>query len=145
MGYTEKQFKSDLKQLEDLISKYEMKGGKMKADTRTFRVVEVDGKHVNTDKGGRYRITDKQTPEDAAKKAYTQLYRKHKKNGKIKFMIKETTRGSAHKVFGPYVGHRKKLAKPRMVSFAGKKPIKLQHIPEVHLNKNHKGGHVYYS
>jgi hypothetical protein len=48
--------------------------------------------------GGRYIST---TPASAAKKAFSQYYRNHKKAGRfsLEVHIRETTSGSAHKIF----------------------------------------------
>jgi hypothetical protein len=48
--------------------------------------------------GGRYISS---TPASAAKKAFSQYYRNHKKSGRfsLEVHIRETTNGSAHKTF----------------------------------------------
>ena len=77
---------------------------------RTFEVVQVDGKKVKPH--GNYQIKEESKigPETAASKAAKMLCRKIKRNGGkqtdcqgITLSIREKTRGSAHKVFGPYM------------------------------------------
>lgn len=51
------------------------------------------------------------SPSSAARKAVTKLCATDKKK-KVKFHIRETTRGSNRKTYGPYLGYIEKLAKP---------------------------------
>ena len=76
---------------------------------RHFRVVELANKKVAI---GGVSITNKGSPSDAARKLLTSIahekgLKKMKKLdlGKIKFKIQEYTRGSKHKVYGPYEGY----------------------------------------
>lgn len=142
--YTNAMFEADLAELETLINKYDAKGGAGDNKwNRSFTVVEVDGKPVNN--VGRYRIGDSLGPLDVAKRAFKQLTRKaNKKNGKINFMLKETTRGSKQGLFGPYEGQKKKLAKPKTLKIAGK-TIKIQYEYAVKKIGSQKGGWVFYN
>lgn len=116
--YSRKQFQKDLKKLAKLIQDFPttQRGGKRNRKTgnivqmRTFEVVHVDGKKVTPH--GNYQIKEdsKIGPETAASKAAKMLCRKIKRNGGkhtdcqgITLSIREKTRGSAHKVFGPYM------------------------------------------
>ena len=116
--YSRKQFQKDLKNLAKLIEDFPttQRGGKRNKNTgniiqmRTFEVVQVDGKKVKP--YGNYQIKEESKigPETAASKAAKMLCRKIKKNGGkqtdcqgITLSIREKTRGSAHKVFGPYM------------------------------------------
>lgn len=145
--YSEAMFQKDLKELEQLVNSYNASGG-ASGNRRSFRVVEVDGKPVKagTRMAGRYHITMKQNPSDAAKKAYTALCNKMGKRNagcKCNFTLKETTRGSKHKEFGPYQGTRKKLAKPVTVKFP-KGTVTYDYNSNVKL-VGQKGGLIYYS
>ena len=145
--YTEKMFQKDLTDLENLVNSYNASGGASK-DRRSFRVVECDGKPVKagTRMAGRYHITEKQNPADAASKAYTALCNKmNKKNASCRctFTLKETTRGTKHKEYGPYLGTRKKLAKPVIVKFP-KGNVTYTYDSNVKL-VGQKGGLIYYS
>ena len=71
---------------------------------RYFKIISVNNKKVKDE--GRYKT--KASPGDAAKKAFTQLSKKYKKN-KLTFSIKETTQGSTKKEHGPYLGEKIKL------------------------------------
>jgi hypothetical protein len=115
--YSRKQFQKDLKKLAKLIEDFPttQRGGKRNRKSgnivqmRTFEVVKVDGKKVTPH--GNYQIKEESKigPETAASKAAKMLCRKIKRNGGkhtdcagITLSIREKTRGSAHKVFGPY-------------------------------------------
>lgn len=140
-------FEADLAELETLINKYEAHGGAGdKKWNRSFRVVEINGKTVAPQ--GRYRIGDGQGPLDAARRAFKQLSRKaNKKNGKITFMLKETTSKSKHAIMGPYEGERKKLSKPKVLKIDGKN-IKIQYeyaVRKVGSQKGGSSGWVFYS
>ena len=139
--YTNAMFESDLAELETLINKYEAHGGAGDNKwNRSFRVIEINGKAVKPT--GRYRIGDGQGPLDAARRAFKQLTRKansNKKDKKITFMMKETTRKSKQGVLGPYEGQRKKLSKPKVLTIAGKK-VTIKHEYAVRKIGNQKGG-----
>jgi hypothetical protein len=144
--YTEKMFQKDLSELESLVNTYNAVGGSK--NKRSFRVVEVDGKpiKVGTRMAGRYHIKQDQNPSDAAKKAYTALCnKKNKRNAgcKCTFTLRETTRGSKHKEYGPYLGTRKKLSKPIKVKFP-KGTVTYEYDSNVKL-VGQKGGLIYYS
>jgi hypothetical protein len=58
-----------------------------------------------------YGIYVSSTPSSAAKKVVSKLCAEDKKR-KVKFSIRETTRDSNKKVYGPYIGYMQKLNKP---------------------------------
>ncbi len=85
-----------------------------KKATRNFTVVGSSIGH----EGGIYHST---SPSGAGAKAATQQFKKAKKGvTEVKIMIKETTQGSANRVYF-YRAHRTKLSKPieRVVRFNG--------------------------
>ena len=118
-SYSRKQFQKDLKRLAKLIEAFPGKkqsGGKRDKKTgelismRTFEVVKVNGKDVTPH--GNYQIREDSPigPETAASKAAKQMCKKIKRNGGKHtdcegrtLVIREKTRGSAHKHFGPYM------------------------------------------
>ena len=101
---------------------------------RYFKIISVNNKKVKDE--GRYKT--KGSPGDAAKKAFTQLSKKYKKN-KLIFSIKETTQGSSKKEHGPYLGEKIKLKKPLEVKYKGKnKPVLIKYETKIHLVKDHK-------
>ena len=87
---------------------------------RTF-TIQGSGLKYN---GGRYKSDEVQS---AAKKAATQLFRKlslpeyrmHKHKTQIKFILRETTKGSEKKTFY-YIGERSELSKPLILTIKGK-------------------------
>lgn len=88
--------------------------------TNTYTVY----KSQTGDVGGRYKST---TPMAAAKKAASKLFKKIDESRKssvrtIYFAIRETTSGSAHKVF-KYVAKRVLLAKPVVITINGKEIV----------------------
>jgi hypothetical protein len=143
--YSKKDFEKDLQELESLINQSQ-KGGKKKVKStksaytgtyRHFRVVKLNGKEVHI---GSAAIKDHHTPLNAARKLLMSIA-KHENLSKLKklglkahFLIQETTRGSAHKIFGPYHGKYVKYtaeeAKSAMAS-----GIKFQMKPVVKLMK----------
>ncbi len=122
-------------------------GGGNNDDKRKFTVFEVDGESVDLGEGGRYTVTRKASPSDAARKAFSSLCRKLKK-AHFTFSIRETTQGSKKKVYGPYIGNRKRLSKAkvyhRMVK-GKKKTIVIKHEHKVKLHKAKTGGNFYYA
>jgi hypothetical protein len=58
-----------------------------------------------------YGIYVSSTPSSAAKKVVSKLCANNK-NKKVKFSIRETTRVSNKKIYGPYIGYMQKLDKP---------------------------------
>jgi len=129
--YSQAEFNKDLAELTNLINGLD---GGAKAEKRTFKVVEVDGK---AKMAGRYSAD---SPLTAARRAYSILCRSSSGDKCThKFMLKETTRGSNKKVYGPYVGSRKKRAKPLTVMIAGKK-ITYKYDSTVRSMKDQKGG-----
>ena len=141
--YTNAMFEADLAELETLINKYEgagggQSGGAEKKWSRSFTIVQKNGSPVNN--VGRYRISEKSTPADAAARAAKQLLRKsNNKKAKITFMLKETTSKSKHGLFGPYEAQMKRLAKPKMLKIAGKN-IKIENEYIVKKLGSQKGG-----
>jgi hypothetical protein len=103
---------------------------------RSYKLVEVDGKRVST---GRYHGD---SPSTAATRVFRSLVLREDKepgDGFTKtFTIKETTRGSGKKEYGPYVGKRSKRAKP--ITFKrGGETIVSKFVNEV-VMKEMKGG-----
>ena len=156
-GYTESQFRKDLHDLNKLINGFNssigkksrkrtksrrQSGGKKAEGERRFVVIEVNGKKVKP--FGRYSSKPTKmnpaSPGQAAKRAYKQICRKHKLKGekcKLKFTLRETTRGSNKKIYGPYKGTMKKLKKPRVFVRDGKK-ITSKYEPVVKIDKSNK-------
>ena len=120
-------------------------GGNNSDDKRKFTVFEVDGEAVDLGEGGRYTVTKKASPSDAAKKAFSSLCRKLKKTH-FTFSIRETTQGSKKKVYGPYIGNRKRLPKAKVyhrVVKGKKKSIVIKHQHHVKLHKQNGGQYFY--
>jgi hypothetical protein len=136
--YTNKDFNKDLEELNRMMSQNTNRGhfsggadGK-----RSYKLVEVDGKRVST---GRYHGD---SPSTAATRVFRSLVLREDKepgDGFTKtFTIKETTRGSGKKEYGPYVGKRSKRAKP--ITFKrGGETIVSKFVNEV-VMKEMKGG-----
>ena len=161
-GYSLKQFNSDMQQLGGMIENFysqqggaqtggrRKKGGKKggkrggkkcsrkhqsggQAPVRYYKVLSVNGRPYPF-----YRRYKGAEPKDAAKKAGKFICKKLKmgnKGCKLTFQLKETTRGSDKRVYGPYKGHFDKLAKPRTLKFPGKKPFVVTHKFMVKLAK----------
>lgn len=136
--YTNKEFNKDLQELNRMMNENTNRsqhfGG---ADgKRSYKLVEVGGKRVST---GRYHGD---SPSTAATRVFRSLVLKEDKepgDGFTKtFVIKETTRGSGKKEYGPYVGKRSKRAKP--ITFKrGGETIVSKFVNEV-VMKEMKGG-----
>ena len=106
---------------------------KNQSTVRHYKVLSVNGKPYPFYK--RYKGAE---PKDAAKKAGKFICQKlnmNKNNCKITFQLKETTRGSDHRSYGPYKGHWEKLSKPKTHRFPGKKPFTVTHKFMVKLAK----------
>ena len=115
--YSKKQFQHDLEKLSDMIKNFTPKvsGGKKDKDgknikMRTFEVVNVNGKEVTPHGNYQIKADSKLGPETAASKAAKMLCRKIKKDGGKHtecqgrtLVIREKTRGSSNKLYGPYV------------------------------------------
>lgn len=136
--YTNKDFNKDLEELNRMMHENTNRGHHMGgADgKRSYKLVEVDGKRVST---GRYHGD---SPSTAATRVFRSLVLKEDKepgDGFTKtFVIKETTRGSGKKEYGPYVGKRSKRAKP--ITFKrGGETIVSKFVNEV-VMKEMKGG-----
>jgi len=162
-GYSLRQFNSDMKQLGGMIeSFYSQPGGQSggrgnkgkskkgrrktgkrgdrhggqrggEAQVRYYKVLSVNGRPYPF-----YRRYKGAEPKDAAKKAGKFICKKLKmknKNCKLTFQLKETTRGSDKRSYGPYNGHFEKLAQPRTLRFKGKKPFVVTHKFVVKLAK----------
>ena len=142
--YTQAQFQADLEELTSLISGYSSSGGgshkshkshkksggarerKLDAEgnpLRSFRVVNIDGRNMSNNKeyAIRYYHGSKKnnTPGKAAGRAFPKICfhggQTNKNKCKVKFTLLETTKGSAHKTYGPYVGKFVKLVEPRKI------------------------------
>ena len=91
---------------------------------RSLRVTDINGRNVsnNKDYAIRYYHGTKKnnTPGKAAEHAFSKLCRhtgqKNKNACKITFTLLETTKGSAHKTWGPYKGKFLKLRESRRVT-----------------------------
>jgi hypothetical protein len=168
-AYTVTQFNKDLKQLGGMIENfYTQQGGQprrrqqqrkqnsmsqkqkqrrrqqqrggAKKPQRNFKILSVNGKPypiVRPYKGAE--------PKDAAKKAgrfackKLQLNKYNNKTCNITFKLKETTRGSDKRVYGPYKGKFVKRNKPKVFKFKGmKKPYTSTHEFVVSLAKSRK-------
>ena len=123
--YTKSNFQKDLLKLSNMIENYNVKGGEKneKDEKRTFKVVEKNGKKIQP--YGEYKIKKNQPvgPEKAAEKALRKIcwkIREPKNKGGnggswmdcegITIKIEEKTRGSSHKVYGPYIARVEKLS-----------------------------------
>lgn len=153
--YTDASFKRDIRQLERLINGFStranksattMSGGRVaraKSGKRSFRVVSVNGKPTSF---GRYTLKEGQDPKAAAARAFRKLCEKRGiKNDKckLKFSIKETTRGSNHKVH-TYEGHKEKLAKPRVAHHGDGRKV-VHKYKSVLKAVGQKGGFAFYN
>jgi hypothetical protein len=171
--YSSSEFNKDLEQLEKLINQenqqqkkqqkqkqqtqqqqqqqqQQQHGGKKEYDGeyRHFRVVELDGKEV---KIGMVRIKEGQTPLNAARKLLMSIAdeknmkKMNKLNLKAKYVIQETTRGSAHKMYGPYHGKYIKYTAEEMKkakASKGKVTFTMKPVVKLHKHKmHHKGGY----
>ena len=163
--YTSANFNKDLEELEQLINSQNKSQKKQRHSSqyggkavytgtyRHFRVVELDGKEV---KIGMVKIKETQTPLNAARKLLMSiadekgLKKSERPNLKAKFVIQETTRGSVHKMYGPYSGKYVKYTAEEMkkaktsggkVSFTMKPVVKL-HKQKMHNKKEQMGGNI---
>ena len=152
-SYTQKQFESDLNQLEKLVSKggyysgngvgeeSHQEGGAKDYDGsyRNFKIVEVNGKAVKYDSGA--SIKEHQTPLNAAKKLLKSICLQMGLKGNKKldchvtFVIQETTRGSKKKIYGPYKGKYAKYT-PEEAKKATASGISFKMKPVVKLHKH---------
>ena len=125
--YTNSQFQKDLQKLESLVNedkdkdKYKDKdnqfGGNNSDDSnkRFFKIVELDGQIVDFGRIEILKITKGGLrgpgPLAAAKKAIRSISEHLGMSGNkklkinVQFMIKETTRDSSKKIYGPYKGY----------------------------------------
>lgn len=112
--YTKKHFQADIDKLESFINENqhnesEQDGGKR---FRHFKLIEADQKELNI---GYVKISEAGSPLSAARKLFKSLCHHKNMSGddklKVKstFTIQETTQDSKKKIYGPYVGHWKKL------------------------------------
>ena len=155
-GYSLSQFNSDMKQLGGMIeSFYSQNDGKHKKGSgkknksfkqhggeenekvekvkRYFKVLSVNGRPYP--KYVRYSGAE---PKNAAKKAARWICKRLNMNNncKVTFQLKETTRGSDHRSYGPYKAYFQKLDKPKTFKFPGmKKPQTQTHDIIVKLAK----------
>lgn len=138
-NYTEKNFEKDIEELETLVQNNKIGGildnyiGKI----RHFKVVRLDSKEIDI---GRVDIRASQTPLKAAKKllgsiaTYHNLKKLNKLDLDVVFMIKETTRDSKQKIYGPYKGKYIKLT-PEQMEKATRAGITFTMRPSVKLYK----------
>ena len=166
MSYTQQQFQKDLNELTRLISSYQTggkrsskkRGGSRKSrggsmGKRSFRVVKLDGVDVSADRNWLQRYyhgtAENDTPNKAAEHAFSKgICRAKKMIGarkgqcKASFSIKETTKGSVHKTYGPYLGKMVKLNKPvsikRKQTNGSTQTVEYKYKPDVSLSKNKK-------
>jgi len=99
----------------------EVRGKKIWSNTRRFKVVEVNGQKYDND--APYKGAD---PKTGAKNAFKWIcQRKNMKDEscKLTFTIKEVTRGSDKKTYGPYKGYTEKLDKPIVKMIKGQKIV----------------------
>ena len=145
-GYTVDQFEKDLAQLGGMIEGFyaggaQGGGGKHHKKRkrrrrqrggakRFYKVVDVNGRPYPY-----YRRYAGAEPKDAALKAFHFICKKLKmgKGCTITFTLKETSRGSDKRTYGPYKGRYEKLAKPRMVKIGNKKITTVTHKRVVEL------------
>lgn len=164
-GYSVAQFEKDLQQLGGMIEGFygpngaqeggkkmtkrkmtkrkmnKRRGGAASETKRAFKVKDVNGHPYRF-----YRRYKGAEPKDAAKKAFAFICKKldRGKDCRITFTLQETTRGSGKRTYGPYSGHWKKKAKPRIFYPPGKpksEGVKITHDRIVELaskNKNNK-------
>ena len=148
-SYTQKHFEQDLEELETLINN--QNGGvssNYEGKIRHFKVVMLNNEEVDF---GRVDIKDHQNPLKAAKKllgsiaTHKNLTKLNKLKLNVVFMIKETTRDSKQKIYGPYKGKYVKLT-PEEMKKATRAGITFTMRPSVKLDKGKlspmKGGGV---
>ena len=137
--YNQEDFGSDLKQLKSLIADYQSGG---KSGNRFYTIVKIDGKIVESGRGGRYTVKPGQSPGDAAKRAFTQIRRRVGQKDKI-VTLRETTQGSAKKEYS-YSCKSIKLKEPRMGPIDKKTGKQIMFEHESHCTKiktsSSKGG-----
>jgi len=145
--YSQEDFEKDLNELEELIQESQQEGGRMSSGPkRHFKLATVDGKEVDFEATA--NIKSHQTPLSAAKKllrSYCRALKLKEANRlkvDIKFTIRESTRGSGNKVFGPYSGKYRKYT-PAEMKKAQASGITFHMKPEVKLlkSKKQKGGY----
>ena len=102
----------------------------VEASKRSFTVESATGINIPSDASMRYIS---KSPYAAAAKATKRLYsladKQKKKPKQIRFVLRETTQGSASKTF-TYIGVREKYDKPVVVSLNGKE-ITYKHYYDV--------------
>ena len=122
-------------------------GKKIRGPLRHFKLIELNGKPTLSDARPSIDKDTKQTPITAARKMLTSITRNMSDATKLKsktiFKMKETTRTSANKVYGPYIGTYLKGSGP--VDFKkedGKKvTVNIKFKPVIKLYKGeYKGG-----
>ena len=122
-------------------------GKKIRGPLRHFKLIELNGKPTLSDARPSIEKDTKQTPITAARKMLTSITRGMPDAAKLKsktiFKMKETTRSSANKVYGPYIGTYLKGSGP--VDFKkedGKKvTVNIKFKPVIKLYKGeYKGG-----
>lgn len=101
-----------------------IKGQKKWIYERRYKVLSVNGRPY-----GFYSSYSGTEPKDAARKAFRWISKKILQNDfknknklynfKATFQLKEITRGSDKRSYGPYYGHYKKLKTPKTFQFPG--------------------------
>jgi surface protein len=101
---------------------------------RNFKIISINNKKVKHT--GRYKT--KTFPFNVVEKAFRQLSKKYNTN-ELTLTIKETTKGSLKKEYGPYRCEKVKLKKPIEVKYKGKnKPVLMKTKTVIHLVKKSK-------
>jgi hypothetical protein len=123
--YSSQDFKNDLQKMQKLISSNNKKDNQNGGVTgeRHFVLVELNQKPVDFEASA--TLKEGQTPLSAAKKMlksiahHRNLKGMNKLNLKVVFSIRETTRGSSKKVYGPYSGKYHKYTPAELKSREG--------------------------
>ena len=116
-----KKSKSVKKKSKSVKKKSKSQKGGAKKSHRNFKIISVNDKpykYPNNYKGAE--------PKNAAKKVGRFVcekigFAKKNKSCKFSFMLKETTRGSNKRTYGPYQGFFEKRNKPKVFQFRGMK------------------------
>lgn len=126
--YSSQDFKNDLQKMQKLISTNNKKDSQNNQNggvtgERHFVLVELNQKPVDFEASA--TLKEGQTPLSAAKKMlksvahHRNLKGMNKLNLKVVFSIRETTRGSSKKVYGPYSGKYHKYTPAELKSREG--------------------------
>ena len=138
--YSSQDFKNDLRKMQKLISSNNKKDSKREQNggatgERHFVLVELNQKPVDFEASA--TLKEGQTPLSAAKKMlksiahHRNLKGMNKLNLKVVFSIRETTRGSSKKVYGPYSGKYHKYTPEELKSREGAYGDKVKAMPKL--------------